>query len=254
MYTIQEGMAVIAQDPTLIVIAAFVTYGFGFLQYGTSMFMQVKNKQCPFYFWMHAWYFGHDFTFAFICYDMWFNTVRFWLFDVLCIGCMIFVGIEAFSFYRSVRYERDDVFGRFTHGKPVTLRYAVIRGAIGYAIGLLLFMSIRQVTGDVFCLFLMMSTNAILALMVQRRYDEIGHYQSGMKLLAWATLFGTCFTFAPAGIGFFTTMVAPLNTWQFFVVGAVCVASSVRAIYLSYKLPQAKLPQAAAQPTIAADR
>ena len=82
----------------------------------------------------------------------------------------------------------------------------------------------------------MMSTNATLALMTQRRYDEIGHYQPGMKFLAVFTLLGTCFTFAPAGIGFFASVISPLNNVWFFAVGAVCVAASVRALYVAFKL------------------
>ncbi len=236
MYTIEEGMANIMADPTAIVIMAFITYGFGFLQYGCSMWMQVKNKQCPFYFWMHAWYFGHDFTFAFICFNQWFNVIDWWLFKVLAIGCMMFVGIEIFSLYHCVKNERQEVFGRFTHGKPVSKRYAWTRGLLGYALGLLLFQSLRVTVGDPLCLFLMMSTNAILALMTQRRFDEIGHYQPGMKFLAVFTLLGTIFTFAPAGVGFFATVVNPLQDNMYFVaVGLVCVACAIRAIYLAWK-------------------
>lgn len=244
MYTIQEGMAIIANNEMAIIIAALITYGFGFIQYGTSMWMQVKNKQCPFYFWMHAWYFGHDFTFAFICFDQWFNVVHWWLFDVLCIGCMMFVCIEGFSLYRCIRYERQEVFGRFTAGREVTVRYALIRGLIGYAIGVLLFAALRATIGDPFCLFLMMSTNAILALMTQRRFDEIGHYQPGMKFLAWFTLLGTCFTFAPVGVGFFATMVPPLQGPWFTVIGLLCIASSVRAIWLAYRLSSSQAAEA----------
>lgn len=229
-------MAIIANNELAIVVAAFVTYAFGFVQYGASMWMQVRNKQCPFYFWMHAWYFGHDFTFAFICFNQWFSVVHWWLFEVLCIGCMVFVGIEVFSLYRCVRFERQEVFGRFTGGRTVSVRYAVVRGLVGYALGVVLFAALRATIGDPLCLFLMMSTNAILALMVQRRYDEIGRYQSGMTFLAWATLLGTLFTFMPAGIGFFATMVPPLQQPWFFVVGGVCVATSVRAILVARSL------------------
>ena len=236
MYTIEQGMANVWADPTAIVIAAFITYGFGFLQYGCSMWMQVKNKQCPFYFWMHAWYFGHDVTFAFICFNMWFFEIGWWLFEVLCIGCMMFVCIEIFSLWQCVKNERQEVFGRFTNGRPVSKRYAWTRGLIGYAIGVLLFQALRVTIGDPLCLFLMMSTNAILALMTQRRFDEIGHYQPGMKFLAIFTLLGPCFTFSPKGIGFFASVVDPLNNPLFFAVGALCIASSVRAIYLAWKM------------------
>lgn len=216
---------------------AFITYGFGFLQYGASMWMQVKNKQCPFYFWMHAWYFGHDFTFAFICFNQWFFEIDWWLFKVLCIGCMAFVCIEIFSLYQTVKNERQEVFGRFMGGAPVSERYAWMRGLIGYAIGVLLFQGLRVTVGDPMCLFLMMSTNTTLALMVQRRYDEIGSYQPGMKFLAVFTLLGTIFTFAPRGIGFFATVIDPLNNPMFFAVGALCVATSIRAVWLAWRLP-----------------
>ena len=101
---------------------------------------------------------------------------------------------------------------------------------------MLLFQALRVTIGDPLCLFLMMSTNAILALMTQRRFDEIGHYQPGMKFLAIFTLLGTCFTFSPKGIGFFASVVDPLNNPLFFAVGALCIASSVRAIYLAWKM------------------
>jgi hypothetical protein len=237
MYTIEQGMANVLADPTAVVIMAFITYGFGFLQYGASMWMQVKNKQCPFYFWMHAWYFGHDVTFAFICFNQWFFQIRFWLFEVLAVGCMAFVGIEIFSLYQCVKNERQEVFGRFTNGKPVSKRYAWTRGLIGYGIGVLLFQTLRFTIGDPLCLFLMMSTNAILALMVQRRYDEIGHYQPGMKFLAVFTLLGTIFTFAPQGIGFFATIVPTLQgnvLWE--IVGLVCLACCVKAVYSAWTL------------------
>lgn len=143
---------------------------------------------------MHAWYFGHDFTFAVICFYQWFYVVDWWLFKVLCIGCMVFMVIEIFSLYQCVKNERQEVFGRF---------------------------------------------------------NEIGHYQPGMKFLAVFTLLGTCFTFAPRGIGFFATVVDPLNNPMFFVVGALCVVCSIRAIYLAWKLPA--LPEATTQQSASLD-
>ena len=239
MYTIQQGIELINANPTLFVTAAIITYGFGFVQYLSSVWMQLKNKTCPFYFWMHCWYFGHDMTFAFVCFNMWFYEVKFWMYEVMCIACMIFVGIELFTFYLAVKNERQEIFGRFTDGKEVTVRYAVTRGAIGYLIGWLLFLALRQVIGDPFCLFLMMSTNCILALMVHRRYDDYGETKRGARFLAWATLLGTCFTFAPAGIGLFASFVPPLDHWLFYAVGAVAVLCAVRAIWLTHKLPKA---------------
>lgn len=251
MYTIEEAMANVWADQTLIVIAAFITYGFGFLQYGCSMWMQVKNKSCPFYFWMHAWYFGHDVTFAFICFYQWFFVIDWWLFKVLAIGCMMFVGIEIFSLWQTVKNERQEVWGKYLGGKTVTKKYAWTRGLIGYAIGVLFFQSIRVIIGDPLCLVLMMSTNAILALMTQQRFSQWGKYIPGMKFLAVFTLLGTCFTFSPKGIGFFTSMIPPLNTPFFFVVGAVCVVMAIRAIYFAWKFGSEQKVLEEAQPVTA---
>ncbi len=235
MYTIDEVMSVVYGDTTTVVIAAFLTYIFGFIQYGTSMYMQVRNKQCPFYFWMHCWYFGHDIVFSCL-FHQWFFEIGFWLFEVLCIGCMAFVLIEIFSLYRCIRYERQEVFGKYYQGGEVSVQAAVVRGIIGYAIGALLFCCIRLVLGDMMCLILMASTNAILALMIQFRFNEIGRRQRGTILLAWMTLFGTLFTFAPAGIGFFTTCIAALNVPAYYIIGVMCVICAIRAIWLAYRL------------------
>ncbi len=238
MYTLSEGLTNLWADPTAVIIMAFITYGFGFLQYGASMWMQVKNKQCPFYFWMHAWYIGHDFTFAIICWNQWFNEVGFWLFEVMAVACVAFIGIEIFSLWQCVKNERQEVFGPFKQGAEVSEREAWVRGILGYLVGILLFQGIRVLIGDPLCLVLMMSTNAILALMIHRRFEQIGHYQPGMKFLGVFTLLGTCFTFAPVGIGFFATMIEPLRSPYFFAIGALCIFCAARSIWLAWRLPK----------------
>lgn len=60
-----------------------------------------------------------------------------------------------------MKNERQEVFGRFTDGQPVSVRYAWTRGLVECAIGVLLFQALRATIGDPLCLFLMMSTNAI---------------------------------------------------------------------------------------------
>ncbi|PJM79817.1 hypothetical protein [Bifidobacterium scaligerum] len=236
MYTIDQVMQVIYANPMFAVTASFITYGFGFVQYGASMFMQVRNRRCPFYFWMHCWYFGHDITFS-LLFHQWFVEIGYWLFEVLCVGCMCFVLIEIFSLYQSVRNERQEIWGGYYAGRAISERSAWMRGIAGYAIGALLFCCIRLIIGDVMCLILMASTNAILALMVHFRSEEFGIREPGTILLAWATLLGTVFTFAPKGIGFFATLIAPLNTPAYYAIGVLCVACSVRAVWLAHTLP-----------------
>ncbi len=238
MYIIKEAMDIVMTNQTFVIIAAFITYGFGFIQYFSSIYMQVKHKQAPFYFWQHCWYIGHDMTFS-LLFRQWFYEIDFWLFKVLCIGCMIFVGIELFSLWFAVKYERQEIWGKYTH-KEVTEKEAWVRGILGYIVGIILFASIRLAIGDVMCLVLMMSTNATLALAAPLRLEEVGVQKKGIRVLSWATLFGTIFTFAPSGVGFFATVIQVLNAPWFFLVGIVCVLSAARFVYLSYKLPKAE--------------
>ena len=239
MYTIDQVMSIVHNNESKIVMLAFATYAFGFAQYFSSMYMQVKHKECPFFFWMHCWYLGHDLTFS-LLFNQWFHEVDFWLFKVLCIGCMCFVGIEIFSLYQTVKYERNEVWGKYHLDGVVSEKEGWIRGIGGYIVGFILFQVIRLALGDVMCLILMMSTNATLAIASQFRLEEVGKRKKGILALAWFTVFGTILTFCPKGIGFFATSIELLNAPWFFVLGALCTICAIRFLVLAYKLPKAE--------------
>lgn len=243
MYTIDQAMSVVNADPGLVAFLAICTYAFGFWQYGTSMYMQYRNKKCPFFFWQHAWYFGHDLTFV-LLFGQWFNLIGFWLFKVLWAGCVAFVGIELWSLYMTVKNERDEVFGKYAEGGRIGEGAAWARGLLGYAAGFLLFQVIRQGIGDPMCLVLMFSTNVTLAVAAQFRAEEIGGRQRGTLSLAVATLLGTALSFAPPGIGFFSTVIEALREPWFYVLGAFSLLCALRLCYLALALP--KLPERSA--------
>lgn len=239
-YTVNDMLGQINIYGTKFVILALATYAFGFWQYLTSMYMQIRNKECPFFFWMHCWYFGHDLTFS-LLFKQWFSVMNFWLFKVMCIACMVFVGIEIVSFVYAVKYERQSIWGHYRRaGAEVTLKEGIIRGVFGYAMGVAIFMTIRILIGDSCCLFLMMSTNATLAMFLQFRLEEMGEVQKGTRPLGWATLLGTILTFCPRGVGFFATAVPNLHQPAFYVVGAVCIICALRHMYLAYTMPLSK--------------
>jgi hypothetical protein len=233
MYTIEQVMAQINAENSIVVNAALVVYGIGFLQYSTSLYMQIKHKECPAYFWQHCWNFGHDLVFALLFYQ-WFVTIDFWLFKVLCIGCIAFVGIELLTLFYSIKYERQQIWGKYS-SKPITSKAAWIRGITGYAIGAILFGVIRLAIGDVMCIVLMMSTNAIAALMSHLKLEESRHSKSSTILLSWLLIFGTVFTFMPPGIGFFTSAVTSLHSPWFYSLGALCLLATFRFMILAYK-------------------
>ncbi|MGY4103630.1 hypothetical protein ACW2Q0_29315 [Nocardia sp. R16R-3T] len=240
MYTIDGVMQVVDRHPVLFVALAFATYGFGFAQYLTSMYMQIRNKDCPFFFWQHAWYFGHDLTFV-LLFSMWFFQVDHWLFKLLWAGCVTFVAIEIYSLQLVVRNERQSVFGRY-YTEPVSARTAWIRGIAAYSAGVILFMVIRAAIGDVMCLVLMMSTNATLAIATQFKLEETKVRQPGIIALAWFTLLGTILTFMPPGYGFFSTAVTALDAPWFYVLGALSTVCALRFVILAHRMPKQGSP------------
>ncbi|MDD7202923.1 MAG: hypothetical protein SPG07_02750 [Coriobacteriales bacterium] len=49
--------------------------------------------------------------------------------------------------------------------------------------------------------------------------------------------------FVTAGVGLFASFVPPLNCWQFYMIGIICIVCAARAVWLSYKLPKAAVLQ-----------
>jgi len=233
MYSIDDVMSVVNANPGALVAMALLTYSFGFAQYITSMVMQIRNHDGPFFFWQHAWYFGHDVTFV-LLFSQWFFQVDFWLFKVMWAGCIAFVGIEIYSLYLTVKHERQVTWGRFYSGE-VSTRTAWTRGLLGYAAGLVLFLAIRAAIGDVMCLVLMMSTNATLAIATQFKLEQNKTAQPGNVALGWFILLGTVFTFAPSGIGFFATAVGVLHAPWFYALGILSVICAARYLVLAYR-------------------
>ncbi|MFC6180998.1 hypothetical protein [Lactiplantibacillus daowaiensis] len=236
MDSVQTVMTIVHQQPTAIVVMALLTYAFGFAQYLTSMVMQIRDHECPFYFWQHAWYFGHDLTFS-LLFKQWFNQVHFWLFNVLWFGCVCFVVIELVSLTYSVKYERATIWQPYTR-QPVSERTAWIKGSLTYVTGFVLFMIIRQALGDQMCLVLMMSTNATLALVTSYKLQQVHHRQKGTLALGWFILLGTIFTFLPQGWGFFATAVPALRSGWFSALGVICVCYAARYLAVGWSLPK----------------
>lgn len=237
MYTIEQVMSVINTNSWGFAILAFTVYTIGFIQYFTSLYVTVKDKKAPFFFWQHAWYFGHDLTFV-LLFNLWFNEIDFWLFKILWAGCLAFVFIEIWSLYYAIKHERNELWGKYYKDGTVTVRDAWIRGILGYAVGFILFYVIRIGIGDVMCLALMMSTNVTVALAPSFLAEERQSRKGSSVFLAIVTIIGTIFTFSPPGIGMWATAAPVFNQPWFYALGALSVCGAIRCLYVLLKLPQ----------------
>ncbi|OOM74892.1 hypothetical protein CLPUN_36190 [Clostridium puniceum] len=248
MYTIEQVMSVVNKDPWAFAILAFLVYGFGFAQYFTSMALVIREKKAPFYFWQHAWYFGHDLTFVTL-FGMWFYTIDFWIFKVLWAGCVVFVFIEIFSLYMAVKYERNEIWGKYNTDGKISEKSAWIRGIIGYILGFVLFYTIRLAIGDIMCLGLMMSTNVTVALAPQFLTEERKSRAGGSIILALFIIGGTIFTFSPPGIGMWTTVAPVFNQPWYYTLGIVSLICSIRYLIVLLKFPK-KQPVGSKRPIL----
>lgn len=237
MYSVQDVLSVIQSNPIGFSIAGIMVYVIGFFQYGYSLMLQKREHKSPWFFWQHAWYIGHDLTFV-LSYDVWFNQMDFWLFRVLWLGCIAFVGIEILTLYRTVKYERQEVFGKYIHGREITEKEAWCRGIIGYILGIIFFYTIRIAIGDSCCLALMMSTNAIVAIFPSFLMEERGSREGQSVVLGILVVIGTLFTFAPQGIGFWATAAPVFREPWFICIGIVSIIGSIRYLVVIHRYPK----------------
>jgi hypothetical protein len=238
LYTVDEINQVLATNMIGFSIAGIMVYLIGFLQYGTSLYIQSKDRKSPWYLFMHAYYFGHDFTFV-LSFQLWFQALDFWLFKVLWAGCIVFCFIEFYSLYMTVKNERQEIFGRWFGGREVSTGQAWAAGLIAYLLGFLVFYLLRIGLGDTCCLFLMMSTNWMVA--VFPLFITLTNKERHPRhiVLAILVIVGTCFTFSPEGIGFWATAAAAFRGPWFLCAGAIALVFSIVNTYAVLRLPKA---------------
>ena len=236
MYTIGEVVSHIQANPVGFSIAAIAVWIIGFSQYSYALAVQIKEKRSPWHFWQHAWYFAHDLVFVSLFYQ-WFDVVDFWAFKVMWAGCIVFVFIEIYCLYRSVKYERQELWGKYSKG-PISERHAWTRGIIIYLFALALFALLRIGLGDPMVLALTMSTNFMVAVapltLVQQRRSRWG----SSVVLGYFVIIGTLFTFSPPQIGYWSRSADIFDQPWFYLLGAIAIVGAVWNVVLLHRLPR----------------
>ena len=237
IYTIDEINQVLNDHLVAFSIAGIMVYLIGFLQYFTALYIQKKEKASPWFLFMHAYYIGHDLTFV-LSYKLWFQELDFWLFKVLWAGCIAFCFIELWALYMTVKSERQEVFGKYYGGKEVTESQAWVRGILAYLLGIAIFYLLRIGIGDTCCLFLMMTTNWIVAVFPQFLVQERPERSTATLMLGIFVIAGTIFTFAPQGIGFWATASAAFRGPWYTIAGIIALGVSIYNVVLIARKPK----------------
>lgn len=239
MYTIEEVQMVIQNDPVSLCVAVIIVWVAGFIEYFYSMALQIREHKSPFGFWQHAWFFGHDLTFV-LLFSLWFKVVDYWIFKVMWAGCIGFVCIEFISLYLTIKYDRQEVFGKFTNGE-ITVKRAWIRGLSGYALGWVLFYLLHIGIGDPMLFALMMSTEVVAAIGPAFTMEMRGSRYGASWVWGVVVVIMTIITFAPQGIGLWATVAEVFRQPWYYCLGAVSIICAVRYLLVMKKLPKKTL-------------
>ena len=238
MYTIQDIGYSCQTNAKAVSIACILVWVVGFLQYFSVVYLHVSEKKNPWWFFMHAWYIGHDFTFV-LFFNKWFNIIDFWAFKVMWAGCIVFIGIELFTLYSTIKNEeeRNEVFGVYTGGKLVTTGQAWARGLIGYAFGIFLFYTLTVALRDPCVFFLTMTTNFIAAIFPAFNASKAGNRRGHSLLLGIFMLLGTINTFMPVTNMWYNLAPCFREPW-YYAFGVVAIIGCINYFVTLAKLPK----------------
>jgi hypothetical protein len=236
MYTLQQivdALSLTNPDFTLVFVAFCIANAIGLLEYIWAVRINFSEHKTPFPAWMHTFFFAHDFTAAIVLFACAFETNFFWLFPVYGGGMVIWTVLEFLNMRTIVLYEREELLGMGTTAKQAII-YLLLQVLVMFA-----FVNVmRMMMNDVAMFSWLPLTNFVMAVgpgyVLYKRRDRAG---SSVFVYIMIVL-GTLFNFAPAGIGFFSTVIPQLyNQPMWFIAGAVCTLISVINLARILKMP-----------------
>ena len=157
----------------------------------------------------------------------------------MSVGCIVFIGIELFTLYSTIKNpeERNEVFGVYTGGKPVTEGQAWARGLIGYVFGIFLFLTLTIALRDPCVFFLTMTTNFIAAIFPAFNASKAGSRRGHSLLLGIFMLLGTINTFMPVTNMWYNLAPCFREPW-YYAFGIVAIIGCINYFVTLAKLPK----------------
>jgi hypothetical protein len=221
-------------DIVRLLIVSAVAFGFGYGVYIYCILLLARERKSPYPVWMHTFYLACDVTGT----VFWFLLAKqhdwFWFFAACSVAMLIWVFCELWSLYMAVRYERQEIWGRY-YDQPVTPRQAVNR----IASQTLWFLCVINLTNyflgglnDAAMFKWYVWTNLIVAVgpgyLWATRRTRVGTSMG----LAIMVLLSIIATYLPPGFGMWTTASSYFNTPWFYISGLVATGYAVYQVIL----------------------
>lgn len=237
----EELIAAFDLQNTALLVAAVLTFGFGFAEYIYSFRLIRREHRAPFPIWMHTFYLAHDSTWAVLLFIAASKYDWNWFLTGAAAALVVWTVFEMVNITMAIRVERREIWGDY-FGEDVTAGQAlfnvIVQLAGFYAIVNLLIVYMGE--GSVLQWFAL--TNVVMAagpgiLWARRRSRD------GSSLgLAIVIVAGTVNTFLPVGM-FVQAMPEVFDTAWFYLSGVVFTAIAVlNAVRLWGKEPKRAVP------------
>ena len=231
----------VIQHPEVMIPVMVIGMGFGFIEYIYCAIMTRRNGTSPFPVHMHTYYLAHDFLFV-LLFKQWFFEYDSVVYQFMWMGMVAFNLFEIYSLYITVKYERQEAFGKY-YDQPVTERQAT-----AWVVGMTLFCfvlmcTVRAFTNDKLMLIVFISTNVMMdispALLTMQKRVRYKHSLG----LAFFIVLGTIATFLPSGLGQYTTGAGDFFSRSlFYLLGIACTIIAIWHYRVLRKMPISPAP------------
>lgn len=211
-----------------------VTFILGFLVYVYSFILVDREKSGPYPLWMHTFYCAADFMGIWVFLSAWMHYDHFWFFLLATIGEVVWVGFELYCLWRSVTYERVEIWGaNATLGKAILT--CVLQVIVFFFALNLLRVELHDETMFKFWIFTQVIICCAPGLFWEKRGTRIGAcWQLNIVLVLVAIM-----SFNPWNMW---ALIAPeffgvaANPW-YYAMGVVTLAFAIRGCWVYAKLP-----------------
>ncbi len=229
--------ALSTQNPqfALTLTTVLITFILGFLVYVYSFILVDREKSGPYPLWMHTFYCAADFMGIWVFLSAYLRYDHFWFFLLGIIGEIVWVGFEIYCLWRSVTYERVEIWG-----ENATLKQAIstciMQSVIFFASLNLLRVELGDESMFKFWIFTQVIICCAPGLFWEKRGTRIGAcWQLNIVLILVAVMsFNPWNMWALISPEFFSVAN---NPW-YYIVGLITLFFAIRGCFVYAKLPE----------------
>lgn len=215
--------------------SVIITFILGFLVYIYSFILVDREKSGPYPLLMHTFYCAADFMGIWVFLSAWLSYDHFWFFLLGVIGEIVWVGFELYCLWRSVTYERAEIWGEDATLKEA-IRTCIFQVLVFFVSLNLLRVELADETMFKFWIFTQVIICTAPGLFWEKRGTRIGacwQLNIVLVLVAIMSFNPWCNMWLLISPAYF----APSENPWYYITGAVTLFFAVRGCYVYAKLP-----------------